>query len=173
MNDNQPDKPRRTRHLVASVAIVFVVFIALYLTGFVAASKVGPGLRLQAPFHNRRTVPHCFSRVDALVRASFEMGSRSKWLCHGRTDRGQHGTVGGNAIHFSAETSLPLAVFALYKQGKEPGMARILLPPRCARQSRPTRSHDSHMVIGRRKDCTRNWRQCCSLLNAPDQPSST
>jgi len=42
MNDNQPDKPR---HIVATVAIVFVVFIALYLTGFVAASKLGPGLR--------------------------------------------------------------------------------------------------------------------------------
>ncbi len=38
------DNPRKSRHVVMKVAIFFVVFVALYLTGFVVAVKLGPGL---------------------------------------------------------------------------------------------------------------------------------
>ena len=41
MSDDKNPKPR---HIVAKVAIFFLIFIALYLTGFVVAVKLGPGL---------------------------------------------------------------------------------------------------------------------------------
>ena len=44
MSDKPSETPRKRRHVLARVAIVFVVLIALYLTGFVVAVKLGPGL---------------------------------------------------------------------------------------------------------------------------------
>ena len=44
MSDEKTDKPRKARHVVAKVAIFFVAFVALYLTGFVVAVKLGPGM---------------------------------------------------------------------------------------------------------------------------------
>ena len=44
ISDNQTDKPRKTRHIIATVAVLFFVFIVLYLTGFAVAVKLGPGL---------------------------------------------------------------------------------------------------------------------------------
>jgi hypothetical protein len=44
MTDKPDDNPRKARHVVAKVAIFFLIFIALYLTGFVMAVKLGPGL---------------------------------------------------------------------------------------------------------------------------------
>jgi len=38
------DNPRKARHVVITVALCFVVFAALYLSGFVVAVKLGPGL---------------------------------------------------------------------------------------------------------------------------------
>lgn len=38
------DKILKARHVAAKVAISFVAFVALYLTGFVVAVKLGPGL---------------------------------------------------------------------------------------------------------------------------------
>lgn len=38
------ENPRKAGHVVIKVALFFVVFAALYLTGFVVAVKLGPGL---------------------------------------------------------------------------------------------------------------------------------
>ena len=44
MSDSKSNYPHKARHVVVKVAIFFLIFIALYLTGFVVAVKLGPGL---------------------------------------------------------------------------------------------------------------------------------
>lgn len=44
MNDDRSEPARQIGHVAATSATVFVVFIVLYLTGFVVALKLGPGL---------------------------------------------------------------------------------------------------------------------------------
>jgi hypothetical protein len=44
MRDKHTDEPHKTRHVVATVAFLFFVFLALYLAGFAVAVNLGPGL---------------------------------------------------------------------------------------------------------------------------------
>jgi len=51
MSDDPKHNPSQTRRRAATVAIAFFSLITLYLTGFVVALTVGPGL--SPPCHQR------------------------------------------------------------------------------------------------------------------------
>lgn len=80
MSDDPKRNRFKTRRLVAMVAIAFFVLIALYLTGFVVALTVGPGL--SPPVTNVLSVVY-WPLIKADENNIEPFNSIIEWLRHG------------------------------------------------------------------------------------------
>ena len=74
------DNPRKARRIVIKVALFFVVFAALYLTGFVVAVKLGPGL--SPPISTVLSVVY-WPLIKADENNIEPFNSAIEWLRHG------------------------------------------------------------------------------------------
>ena len=80
MSDNKSNKTRKARHVVVRVSIFFLIFIALYLTGFVVAVKLGPGL--SPPFSTLLSVIY-WPLIKCDESDIEPINSAIEWLRHG------------------------------------------------------------------------------------------
>ncbi len=75
------DNPRKARHVAVKVTIFFVAFVALYLTGFVVAVKLGPGL--SPPISTVLEIVY-WPLIKADENNIEPFNSAIEWLRHGR-----------------------------------------------------------------------------------------